>query len=168
METLIKELNQYLSDLSVFYRKLQNYHWNVKGSDFFVVHEKLEEYYNKINDQIDEVAEHILTLNAQPLGTMKDYLETTTIAEAKNERICSTEIYKNIIKDFETLLERVNQIKEEAEKFNASLDKYQVYIIEGKSSASNIIDEVSAGSNIASAYFSVDTAFQELIYTGKM
>ena len=102
METLIKELNQYLSDLS--------------GSDFFVVHEKLEEYYNKINDQIDEVAEHILTLNAQPLGTMKDYLETTTIAEAKNERICSTEIYKNIIKDFETLLERVNQIKEEAEK----------------------------------------------------
>ena len=47
METLIKELNQYLSDLAVFYRKLQNYHWNVKGSDFFVVHEKLEEYYNK-------------------------------------------------------------------------------------------------------------------------
>ena len=81
METLIKELNQYLSDLAVFYRKLQNYHWNVKGSDFFVVHEKLEEYYNKINDQI-----------------------------------CSSEIYKNIINDFETLLERVNQIKEEAEK----------------------------------------------------
>ena len=112
METLIKELNQYLSDLAVFYRKLQNYHWNVTGSDFFVVHEKLEEYYNKINDQIDEVAEHILTLNAQPLGTLKDYLEKTTIAEAKDEKICSSEIYKNIIKDFETLLERVNQIKE--------------------------------------------------------
>ena len=116
METLIKELNQYLSDLAVFYRKLQNYHWNVKGSNFFVVHEKLEEYYNKINDQIDEVAEHILTLNAQPLGTLKDSLEKTTIAEAKNEKIYSSEICKNIIKDFETLLERVKQIKEEAEK----------------------------------------------------
>ena len=116
MDTLVKELKQYLSDLAVFYRKLQNYHWNVKGSDFFVVHEKLEEYYNKINDQIDEVAEHILTLNAQPLGTLKDYLDTTTIAEAKDEKICSAEIYKNIVKDFETLLERVKQIKEEAEK----------------------------------------------------
>lgn len=116
MEILIKELNQYLSDLAVFYRKLQNYHWNVKGSDFFVVHEKLEEYYNKINDQIDDVAEHILILNAQPVGTLKEYLEKTTIAEAKDEKICSTEIYKNIIKDFETLLERVKQIKEEAEK----------------------------------------------------
>lgn len=116
MENLVKDLNCLLSDLNVFYRKLQNYHWNVKGSDFFVVHEKLEEYYNKINDQIDEVAEHILTLNAQPLGTLKDYLEKTTIAEAKDEKICSSEIYKNIINDFETLLERVNQIKEEAEK----------------------------------------------------
>lgn len=116
MYTLVKELNQYLSDLAVFYRKLQNYHWNIKGNDFFVVHEKLEEYYNKINDQIDEVAEHILTLNAQPLGTLKDYLDTTTIAEAKDEKICSAEIYKNIVKDFETLLERVKQIKEEAEK----------------------------------------------------
>lgn len=116
MDTLVKQLNQYLSDLAVFYRKLQNYHWNVKGSDFFIVHEKIEEYYNKINDQIDEIAEHILTLNAQPLGTLKDYLDTTTIAEAKNEKICSAEIYKNIVKDFETLLERVKQIKEDAEK----------------------------------------------------
>ena len=30
--------------------------------------------------------------------------------------VFETKIYKNIIKDFETLLERVNQIKEEAEK----------------------------------------------------
>lgn len=116
MDTLVKQLNQYLSDLAVFYRKLQNYHWNVKGSDFFIVHEKIEEYYNKINDQIDEIAEHILTLEAQPLGTLKDYLDTTAITEAKNEKICSAEIYKNIVKDFETLLERVKQIKEEAEK----------------------------------------------------
>jgi starvation-inducible DNA-binding protein len=116
METLIKELNQYLSDLAVFYRKLQNYHWNIKGEDFFIVHEKLEEYYNKINDQIDEVAENILTLNGEPFGTLKDYLENTTITEAKNEKICSNEIFKNIIKDFELLLDRVKHIKEEAEK----------------------------------------------------
>ena len=115
METLIKELNQYLSDLSVFYRKLQNYHWNVKGSDFFVVHEKLEEYYNKINDQIDEVAEHILMLNSEPLGTMKDYLDNTCIVEAKNEKIDGCEVIKNIITDYTTLLKKVSEIKEEAD-----------------------------------------------------
>ena len=116
METLIKELNQYLSDLAVFYRKLQNYHWNVKGSDFFVVHEKLEEYYNKINDQIDEVAEHILTLNAQPLGTLKDYLNTTKIAEAENKKVDCTMVFNSIIKDYSTLLQDVKDIKKLADE----------------------------------------------------
>ena len=45
MENLINNLNIYLSDLNVFYRKLQNYHWNIKGKSFFVVHAKPEEYY---------------------------------------------------------------------------------------------------------------------------
>ena len=34
-------LNTFLSDLNVFYRKLQNYHWNIKGKDFFTIHAKL-------------------------------------------------------------------------------------------------------------------------------
>ncbi len=59
-------------------------------------------------------------------------------------------------------------IKEIAEEFNSTEEKYQVYILEGKSSASEIIDAVKAGSNSESCYFSVDTAFQELIYTDKL
>ena len=74
MENLINNLNIYLSDLNVFYRKLQNYHWNIKGENFFVIHAKLEEYYNEINEQIDEIAEHILTIGGNPLATLKDYL----------------------------------------------------------------------------------------------
>lgn len=115
MEELIKNLNTFLSDLNVFYRKLQNYHWNVYGKDFFVVHEKLEEYYNEINEQIDEIAEHILMLGGIPLGTMQDYLNNTCIVEAKNEKIKECQIYENVIKDYETLNKKVIQIKEEAE-----------------------------------------------------
>ena len=74
MENVVKDLNDFLSDLNIFYRKLQNYHWNVRGKDFFVLHSKLEEYYDEVNKQIDEIAEHILMLGEQPLGTMQDYL----------------------------------------------------------------------------------------------
>lgn len=49
MENIIKDLNELLADLNVFYRKLQNYHWNITGKDFFVIHQKLEEYYDDIN-----------------------------------------------------------------------------------------------------------------------
>ncbi len=112
---LLENLNKFLSDLAVFYRKLQNYHWNVVGKQFFVAHEKLEEYYDDINKDIDEIGEHILILGGEPLGSLKDYLEKTTLAEAKNEKISACDIYNNIKADFQILYNTVHKIKEEAD-----------------------------------------------------
>ena len=126
---LEQALNEFLSDLNIFYRKLQNYHWNAQGKDFFRTHERLEELYNEVNESIDEIAEHILILGGQPLGTLKDYLATSTIQEAGNKKVKSDEIYSNLIKDFETLLKKSTEIKEEADKENdyatsALIDEY--------------------------------------------
>lgn len=35
---LEEKLNEFLADLNVFYRKLQNYHWNVQWKRFFFKH----------------------------------------------------------------------------------------------------------------------------------
>ena len=115
MENILNNLNNFLSDLNVFYRKLQNYHWNVKGKDFFIVHPKLEEYYTEINSEIDEIAEHILALNGQPLGTLKDYLNITKIIEADNKKVDSTLVYNELIKDYSTLLQDTKGIKDAAD-----------------------------------------------------
>ena len=116
MEEIIKNLNEFLSDLEIFNVKLQNYHWNVIGKGFFITHEKLEEYYDEINEQIDEIAEHILMLGEQPLGTMQDFMKNSEIKEAKNEKIKSLEIIKNVIQDMQTLNKKALQIKQESEK----------------------------------------------------
>lgn len=113
---LEKTLNEFLSDLNVFYRKLQNYHWNIQGKDFFEAHAKLEELYNQINEEVDEIAEHILILGGQPLGTLKDYLSNSKIQEAENKKVKSDEVYSNLITDYETLLKKAIEIKEESEK----------------------------------------------------
>ena len=117
MEEIIKSLNEFLSDLEIFNVKLQNYHWNVMGKGFFITHGKLEEYYNEIREQIDEVAEHILSLGYQPLGTMQDFMKNSEIQEAKNEKIKSLEIIKNVIQDIQTLNKKAIQIKQEAKSF---------------------------------------------------
>lgn len=127
MNNILTNLNIFLSDLNVFYRKLQNYHWNVKGKDFFVVHPKLEEYYTEINAQIDEVAEHILSLGGQPLGTLNDYLNTTKIKEAENKKVDSNLVYNELSKDFTKLLQDAKDIKntadaEGAHKTSAMMD----------------------------------------------
>lgn len=103
---LEQSLNEFLSDLNVFYRKLQNYHWNVEGNDFFEVHAKLEEYYNRVNESIDEIGEHILILGGKPLGRMEDYLNTTSIVEAENKTIKSDAVFHNLINDYSMLLKK--------------------------------------------------------------
>lgn len=126
---LNQNLNEFLSDLNLFYRKLQNYHWNVEGTDFFEVHVKLEELYNEVNISIDEIAEHILILGGQPLGTLKDYIQISNIEEAENIKIRSNKIYQTLIKDYGLLLNKVVQIKEQAEnqkqyQTSSLMDKY--------------------------------------------
>lgn len=115
MEENIKNLNTFLSNLEVMTIKLQNYHWYVTGKGFFITHEKLEEYYEEMREQIDEIAEHILSKGYEPLANMKDFLQNSEIQEAKNEKIKSLEIIKNIIKDLEILKNKAVKIKQEAE-----------------------------------------------------
>ena len=55
-------------------------------------------------------------INGQPLGTMKDYLENTSIQEAKNEKVKDNEVFEAIIKDYGQLLENVTHIKKEADE----------------------------------------------------
>ena len=57
MSKTVEKLNLYLVNLNVLYRKVQNYHWNVVGKGFFTIHSKLEEFYDDLNGQIDDVAE---------------------------------------------------------------------------------------------------------------
>lgn len=126
---ITEDLNLFLANLNVFYRKLQNYHWNIKGGDFFNVHAKLEELYNDVNNQVDEVAEHILIIDGSPLASMNDYLEITQIKEAQNEKICSNKIFETILKDYCILQENAIKIKEDADNekkyaTSALMDEY--------------------------------------------
>ena len=76
------QLNDLLSNYSVFYQNARGYHWNIKGDDFFVLHQKFEDLYNNLFLKIDEVAERILTLGFRPNHNFTDYFKTASISEA--------------------------------------------------------------------------------------
>ncbi len=129
MSKTAEKLNLYLANLNVLYRKIQNYHWNVTGTGFFAIHTKLEEYYDGINKQIDDVAERILSIGERPLGTMKNYLEITTIKEAKNEELPGNVALTEVKKDFELMLALAKEVKVIADEENdfgssALVDEY--------------------------------------------
>ncbi len=101
---LVESLNKLLANYSVHYQKLRNFHWNVKGGDFFDIHEKFEEQYNAAKVAIDDIAERIRVFGQTPLSTMREYLENSTIKESGTD-LSAMEMVKEIIKDYEMLLE---------------------------------------------------------------
>lgn len=110
------KLNKLLADLVVEYHKLQNFHWYVKGKDFFAAHAKLEEFYDYINEAVDEVAENILMVGGSPKASLKAYLELAEIKEADEDHKKVKDIYKDVLADFSYLLASVKDIKAAADE----------------------------------------------------
>ena len=108
-------MNNYLADLVVEYHKLKNFHWYVKGNNFFTIHAKLEELYDGINGAIDEVAENILINDGKPLANIQEFLAHAKIKEANAEYIGYRAIFEAVLADFEYLLESAKTIKKQAD-----------------------------------------------------
>jgi starvation-inducible DNA-binding protein len=81
-QKLVDELNGLLADYQIFYQNLRGLHWNVKGPQFFSLHEKYEELYNETAEVVDEIAERILMVEGQPLHTFADYVKTSDLKQA--------------------------------------------------------------------------------------
>lgn len=112
---LIKEMNVQVSTWSVMYTKLHNYHWYVKGHQFFTLHAKFEELYNEATTHMDEIAERVLTLGGNPVATLAEHLEQSVIKEATgNEK--SDKMVETIVNDFDKIMSSLKKGMDEAAK----------------------------------------------------
>ena len=81
-QDVVKELNRQVANWTVAYTKLHNFHWYVKGPNFFSLHEKFEELYNEASQYVDDLAERILAIGGNPVGTLKESLDISIVDEA--------------------------------------------------------------------------------------
>lgn len=114
---VIEILNKQVADWSILYVKLHNYHWYVKGSDFFTLHAKFEELYTEAGAHIDVIAERILAIKGKPVATMKEYLELSTIKEGTYKEDAK-QMVASIVKDYEGLLDDLTKGMEVAQEAN--------------------------------------------------
>ncbi|MBT2690329.1 DNA starvation/stationary phase protection protein [Bacillus sp. ISL-47] len=112
---LISAVNQQVANWTVLYVKLHNYHWYIKGKNFFTLHAKFEELYNEANEHVDELAERILALEGNPVATMKECLDTASIKEATGAEK-EEEMVQSIVDDFEKMLNELQEGIELAEE----------------------------------------------------
>lgn len=78
-----QQLNRLLASYQLHYQNLRSLHWNIKGENFFELHLKYEEWYNRALEIVDELAERLLTLEMQPISFFSGYIAESEIKESK-------------------------------------------------------------------------------------
>ncbi len=104
-------LNELQANYAVHYQKLRNYHWNVKGPDFFDLHEKFEIQYKEAVTNIDAIAERIRLFGETPLSTLQEYLEFSEIKETA-PGLTSDLMVRELVNDFTILLKHMDAVVE--------------------------------------------------------
>lgn len=101
-QQLIELVNKQVANWTVLYTKLHNFHWYVKGPNFFTLHAKFEELYNEAALHVDELAERLLALGGEPVATLRESLELASVNEAGNGQTAE-QMVQTIVGDFEIL-----------------------------------------------------------------
>lgn len=102
-DQLKQVVNKQIANWTVLYIKLHNFHWFVKGQQFFTLHTKFEELYTEAALHIDELAERLLALDGKPVATMKGALELASVKEAIGSETAE-QMVQSIVDDFTVLI----------------------------------------------------------------
>jgi len=101
-QALEKQMNLLIANWTTMYTKLHNFHWYVKGHNFFTLHVKFEELYDEAAGYIDDIAERLISIGGKPVATLRESLELATIKEAAGNET-PDQMVAAIVADFEVL-----------------------------------------------------------------
>lgn len=122
VDKITHALNSLAANYNVHFQKLRNFHWNVKGSDFFDLHAEFEAQYKEALENIDEIAERIRIFGEIPYSTMKDYLQHSEIKEAQTS-VTSDLMVRELLNDYRILLQYMSAVIDIAsEQFDAGTE----------------------------------------------
>ncbi len=84
---LIELLNQQLADATDLFTQTKQAHWNVKGMNFFQLHELFDTLAKVPRKQADMLAERATALGGMALGTVRMAAENSTLPEYPLETV---------------------------------------------------------------------------------
>ena len=116
------QMNAYLSDLVVFYLKLHDLHWNVKGPQFVEVHKYTEARYEDVSEKFDAIAELLIMHGEQPVSSIADYVKLSSIQELGKGVYRDQEVLNILIAD-------LGQLKAAAEALRLQMAEEDVFDI---------------------------------------
>lgn len=118
VDAVTDKLNTLLADYHVIYGHLHALHWNLEGKNFFTVHRELEGIYEGLAEDIDDVAERILSLGRRPITTFKEYIEISKLEELSSRKYTAEEATTLVLKDLDYQISALRALIETAGEHN--------------------------------------------------
>lgn len=112
-QDVVKELNQQVANWTVAYTKLHNFHWYVKGPNFFSLHTKFEELYDEASQYVYDLAERILAIGGNPIGTLTESLDKSIVKEA-GKNYAAEQMVEELSHDFTNISKQLEHAIEVA------------------------------------------------------
>jgi starvation-inducible DNA-binding protein len=98
-----EQLTRVLADAYAVYLKTHGYHWNVRGPEFFALHNLLETQYRDQWEALDEIAERIRALGVLAPQGGAAFANLTSIRDGDPEKE-APDMLRELMKDHETLI----------------------------------------------------------------
>lgn len=102
-EQIVALLNQQLADTFDLYSQTKQAHWNVKGAQFFQLHELFDKLAAELLDHVDTIAERSTTLGGAALGTARMAAAKTRLPEYPAEVVGSRESVEALVERYAEL-----------------------------------------------------------------
>lgn len=110
-------LSRVLADTYTLYLKTHNFHWNVTGPMFHMLHTMFEEQYNELALAVDEIAERIRTLGFPAPGTYDEFARLSSIEEDRGV-LGAKDMVRRLVEGQESVVRTARELLEIAEKAN--------------------------------------------------
>lgn len=123
-----------LGNMHTLHVKLHQFHWYVKGPNFFTLHELFEELYTDNETWFDRLAERLLSSGHKPASTTKELVEYSMLKEDPADKYVEAEtMVVKIVDDFretrELAIRAIHLAQEEGDvAFEDTLIAYKDYL----------------------------------------
>ncbi|CDK30916.1 Dps family protein [Candidatus Babela massiliensis] len=115
-KAVAKLLTQLLADEYTLGLKTKKYHWNLWGLHFYTLHRFFDKHYDKIQEYVDLIAERIRALGFSSIGTLREFLDNTSIEENPGIIPNDIEMIKHLWQDHEAIIKRIRFLISQSSK----------------------------------------------------
>jgi starvation-inducible DNA-binding protein len=108
-------LSRVLAETYTLYLKTQNFHWNVRGVEFYSLHILFEKQYEELAEEVDEIAERIRALGFFVDASFSSFSELSSIKEEKKV-LNAKEMLTSLVQGHDTWAKESRRVAEIADR----------------------------------------------------